>query len=48
MGAFYGYKIVHEEINVRTGNPWTMEDVPKRWKETTQKWIEEHTNDLES
>ena len=44
MAYFYGYRIVHEMINPKTGLPWSIDDVPARWKVATQEWIEEHTN----
>lgn len=43
MAAFYGRKILKEEINARTGLPWAMEDVPARWREATRAWIEAHS-----
>lgn len=42
MGAFYGRKIKHGEINPKTGAAWTIEDVPKLWKNATIKWLNEH------
>lgn len=45
MGEFYGKKIVSGEINPKTGEAWTIDDVPRLWKKKTQQWIEEHAND---
>ena len=42
MGAFYGRKIANGEINAKTGLPWKIEDVPKLWRNATQKWIDEN------
>lgn len=42
MGAFYGNKILHEELNDKTGAVWKIEDVPKLWREKTQAWLDEH------
>lgn len=42
MGKFYGVKIKNEEINPKTGEAWTIEDVPKLWKRATQKWLAEN------
>lgn len=43
MAAFYGTKIINEEINPKTGDPWVIGNVPKLWRNKTQKWIEENT-----
>lgn len=43
MGRYYGEKILNEEINSRTGEPWKIEDVPKLWRKATEKWLEENT-----
>jgi hypothetical protein len=42
MGAFYGTKIKAGEINPKTGNAWTIDDVPKLFKKSTQKWLDEN------
>ena len=42
MGKFYGTKIKNGEINPKTGQPWTIDDVPKLWKNATEKWIAEN------
>lgn len=44
MAAFYGTKIINGEINPKTGESWTINDVPKRYRAATQQWIDEHTN----
>lgn len=44
MGEFYGKKILHREINPKTGEPWTIDDVPRIWKKKTQDWLDEHSN----
>lgn len=31
MVAFYVRKIQTRQINLKTGAPWTLEDVPARW-----------------
>ena len=45
MGEFYGKKIAAKEINPKTGEAWTIDDVPKLWKAKTLKWLEEHVNE---
>lgn len=44
MAYFYGYRIVHGITNPKTGQPWVIEDVPAKWVDATETWIEEHTN----
>jgi hypothetical protein len=44
MGEFYGKKILRGEINRKTGEAWTIDDVPRLWKTRTIKWLEEHTS----
>lgn len=43
MARFYGLKIKNGEINPKTGMSWTINDVPKLWKNATQKWLNENT-----
>lgn len=45
MGAFYGSKIKNGEINSKTGEPWTIEDVPRLWRRATIKWLQEHAEE---
>ena len=42
MGRFYGTKIKNAEINPKTEEAWTIEDVPRLWKNATQKWLNEN------
>lgn len=42
MGAFYGTKIKNKEINPKTGKAWVIDDVPKLWKKSTEKWLAEN------
>lgn len=42
MRKFYGSKIKNGEINSKTGKAWNIDDVPRLWKNATQKWIEEN------
>ncbi len=42
MGAFYGNKIENKEINTKTGQAWTLNDVPQFWKGKTEKWLLEN------
>lgn len=42
MGAFYGSKILGGEINQKTGNAWTLEDVPVLWRSRTVAWLAEN------
>ena len=39
MGAFYGQKIRNKEINPRTGESWSLDDVPSLWKKKTEDWL---------
>lgn len=39
MGKFYGTKIKNGEINSNTGAAWTIEDVPKLWRNKTAEWL---------
>lgn len=43
MAEFYGTKIINKEINPKTGNPWTIDDVPSFWRAATQKWVDDHS-----
>ena len=43
VGRFYGTKIKNAEINPKTGEAWTLEDVPRLWKNATQKWLNENS-----
>ena len=40
MAAFYGKKIINGVINPKTGEAWTLADVPAYWREATREWIE--------
>lgn len=42
MGRFYGTKILNAEINPKTGEVWTLEDVPRLWRHATEVWLEQH------
>lgn len=35
----YGIYIIREEINPRTGQPWTLADVPWIFRHRTIKWL---------
>lgn len=39
MGRFYGLKIKNGEMNQKTGAPWTIDDVPKLWKNAATAWL---------
>lgn len=43
MGRFYGTKIKNGEINPKTGDVWTVDDVPKLWRNATIKWLADNT-----
>lgn len=43
MGAWYGTRILKGIINPKTGEPWTIDDVPRLWKPKTIAWLEEHS-----
>lgn len=43
MGRFYGTKIKNGEINPKTGEAWTLEDVPKLWRNVTAAWLAANT-----
>lgn len=42
MAAFYGTKIKKQEINPKTGEAWTINDVPRLWRAATQAWLDAH------
>ncbi len=42
MGAFYGTKIRNGETNLKTGEAWKLEDVPKLWRARTDAWLKEN------
>ena len=44
MGRFYGLKIKNGEVNSRTGEPWTIDDVPRLWKNVTSRWLAENAD----
>ncbi len=44
MGAFYGAKICSGEVNPKTGNTWTLEDVPVFWRGKVADWLEANSN----
>ena len=39
MGRFYGTKIKNAEINPKTEEAWTIEDVPRLWRKATAAWL---------
>lgn len=43
MAKFYGTKIKNGEINPKTGDVWTVDDVPKLWRNATIKWLADNT-----
>lgn len=38
--SIYVKKIVGHEINKDTGEPWTINDVPTKWREEVRKALE--------
>ena len=40
MAAFYGTKILHGDVNPKTGSAWVIADVPKLWRNATAAWLE--------
>lgn len=40
MAKIYFRKIRNGEINLNTGEPWSIDDVPPRWKEAVQKLLD--------
>ncbi len=42
MGAFYGIKIRNGELNPKTGEVWTLQDVPSFWRNKTESWLEDN------
>lgn len=40
MVNFYVDKIQNEIINEKTGNAWTLEDVPRLWRKKVEKALE--------
>ena len=47
MGYFYGYRILNQITNPKTGQAWKIEDVPAKWVADTEKWLEEHKTTTE-
>jgi len=39
MAKFYGTKIKNGEINPKTDEAWTLEDVPKLWRNAIAAWL---------
>lgn len=39
MAKFYGLKILNQEINAKTGEPWQITDVPKYWRSRVEEWL---------
>lgn len=40
MAKIYFRKIRECELNLNTGKPWSIDDVPTRWKEAVQKLLD--------
>lgn len=40
MAKIYFRKIRDGELNINTGEPWSIDDVPPRWKEAVQKLLD--------
>lgn len=40
MVKIYIKKIASGAINPETGNPWTIDDVPERWREEVREALE--------
>lgn len=40
MAKIYFRKIRDGELNLNTGEPWSIDDVPPRWKEAVQKLLD--------
>lgn len=45
MDKIYYKKIVNEEINPATGNIWTIEEVPERWRERVRTMLNGSNSD---
>lgn len=39
MAKLYAKKILSGDINAATGEPWTLEDVPERWRATVEEML---------
>ena len=48
IGEFYGTLIQNGEVNEKTGQPWSIDDVPDRFKAATTTWIAEHPVNTET
>ena len=44
MVKIYIKKIISGAINQETGLPWTIEDVPERWREEVREALENQKN----
>lgn len=42
MGKFYGIRIKNGVINPKTGNPWTLADVPHLWRDKVEQWLKDN------
>lgn len=42
MEYYYGRLILDKVICHTTGRPWTLDDVPRWFKEDTEKWLAEN------
>lgn len=45
MANFYYLKILNHVINSKTGIEWTVDDVPKLWREKVREIIETENNE---
>lgn len=48
MVKFYVAKIEDEEINVNTGVPWKVEDVPKHWRSRVEAELKKESEENEA
>lgn len=44
MGKFYGMKIIRGDINSKTGEPWTIDDVPRLYRAKVEEFIANYFN----
>lgn len=47
IGEYYGTFIVNKQTNPKTNKPWTIDDVPERFKSQTATWVAEHQREPE-
>jgi len=45
MGPYYGKKIINGQPHYKTGLPYTINAVPRLWREEVRQWLKDHYPD---